>query len=129
MPDPGHELPDSKFWREDQRIKAPDDTLFPYHPAQLPESINPAFKVWHAGLEALALIVIQRNLEIVMYPHLIKDAQIRHYGPRVLGPENNYPGVLEGYIDFFPAERVVPDAVPFRQTVKEPPGIKGRDVG
>ena len=128
MPNLCQKLPDTKLRCNNERVKAPDHALFAYHRAQLPEGLNPAFKRRDAGLEALILIVIERDLEIIVYSHLIEDMEIRDNRLRVLGPEDYHPGIFEGNVNLSAVERVVPDAVAPREAVKEPFRVKSGNV-
>ena len=115
-------------WSHNQRIKSPDHPFLPYHFRQLPKCLHPLRNARHIRLKAFAHIVIQRELEIIMDTPPIQLMQIRQYQLRVLCPKHDCLTPLKRHIHLPPIKRIIPNTIPLGQTIKEPLGIKGRNI-
>lgn len=113
---------------DDERVETPDDP-FPADPfRQFTEGLHPLFHAGHVRLEALVVIVVEGELEVVVDAPLVQFVQQRQYRAGVLGPEHHHLAVLEGDVHWPLVERVVPHAVARPQTVDEPLRIECRHV-
>ena len=76
----------------------------------------------------LRIMKIQRELEIIMDTPPIQLMQIRQYQLRVLCPKHDCLTPLKRHIHLPPIKRIIPNTIPLGQTIKEPLGIKGRNI-
>lgn len=114
---------------DDERVETPDDTFLTDTFGQFTEGLYPLRHAGHVWFEVLIIIVVEGELEVVVDTPLIQLMQQRNQRTRVLCPEHHHPTVLERHVGWLLVERVVPHAVARPQTVDEPLGIEGGNIG
>lgn len=128
VPDAGEELAGRGAGGEDEGVESPDDALFADEGGDLFEGRYALGEWGHVGFEAFLFVVVEGELEVVVYASAVEFGEVRNEGRGIFAPEDDDSRPLEGDAHGPLVEWVAPKCVTFPQAVNEPLGIEGRDV-
>jgi len=129
VPDARQEVARGGGGCEDERVEAPDHSPWAEERGEPGKGGYAAVERGDVWLEALGGVVVEGELEVVVYAAAVELGEVGDDGLGVFAPEDDGSAAGKRDVGDAAVEGVDPLAVAFGESVEKPAGVEGGDVG